>query len=41
MLFKIFKIDNSKCLYPENVETVNCTDVLSPYDASIANVWLK
>ena len=34
----LFKIDNSKCLFLANVETVNCTEVLSPYDAGIVNV---
>ena len=35
VMIKLFQIDNSKCLFLENVETVNCNDVLSPYDASI------
>ena len=34
-MIKLFKVDDSKCLFLENVETVNCNDVLFPYDASI------
>ena len=34
----LFKIDNSKCLLLENAETVNCANILSPYDSSIVNV---
>ena len=34
----LFKIDNSKCLFLENVEMVNCANILSPNDASIVNV---
>ena len=34
----LFKIDNSKCLFLENAETVNFANVYSPYDASIIKV---
>ena len=37
----LFKIDNPKCLLLENVETVNCANVLFPFDASIVNLWFK
>ena len=37
----VFKIDSSKCLFLENVETVNCANILSPNDASIVNVRFK
>ena len=34
----LFKIDNSKCLFLENEETVNCTDVFSPCDTGTVNI---
>ena len=37
----LFKTDNSKSYFLENVEMVNCTDIVSPHDASIANMWFK
>ena len=37
----LFKIDNSKSLFLENVETVSCDNILSPNDASIVNVRFK
>ena len=37
----LFKIDNSKCLFLENVEMVNCANILSPNDASIVDVRFK
>ena len=34
----LFKIDNSKYLFLENVEMVNCANVLPPYNTSIVNM---
>ena len=34
----LFKIDNSKCLFLENVKMVNCANILSPNDANIVDV---
>ena len=37
----LFEIDNSMCFFLENVETVNCADILPPNDARIVDVRFK
>ena len=37
----LFKIDNSKCPFLENEETVSYANILSPDNASIVNVQFK